>query len=35
MDKTKDHQAFNICYSIQENEWNGKKNLQLMLADIK
>ena len=34
-DKIKDHQAFNICYSIEENEWNGKKNLQLMLADIK
>ena len=26
---------FNICYSISENEWNGRKNLQLMLKDIK
>ena len=25
---------FNICYSISENEWNGRKNLQLMLKDI-
>lgn len=26
---------FNICYSVSENEWNGRKNLQLMLKDIK
>ena len=34
-DKIKDHQAFNICYSIKENEWKGNKNLQLILSDIK
>ena len=34
-DKIKDSQAFDICYSIQENEWNGKKKLQLILADVK
>ena len=26
---------FDICYSISENEWNGRKNLQLILKDIK
>ena len=34
-DKIKSPQVFDICYSIQENEWNGKKNLQLNLVDIK
>ena len=34
-DNIKDYQEFDICYTIEENEWNGKKNLQLMLADIK
>jgi single-stranded-DNA-specific exonuclease len=34
-DNIKDYQEFDICYAIEENEWNGKKNLQLMLADIK
>ncbi len=34
-EKIKDSQEFDICYSIQENEWNGRKNLQLMLLDIK
>ena len=33
--KTKDGQIFDICYSIEENVWNGKKNLQLKLRDIK
>ena len=33
--KTKDRQIFDICYSIDENIWNGKKNLQLKLRDIK
>ena len=33
--KTKDGQIFDICYSIDENFWNGKKNLQLKLRDIK
>ena len=34
-DNIKDYQEFDICYAIEENEWNGKKSLQLMLADIK
>ena len=27
-------QPFDMCYSINENEWNGKKNLQLMIKDL-
>ena len=34
-DKVKDGQQFDICYSIAENEWSGKKSLQVMLIDIK
>ncbi|MBC8266811.1 MAG: single-stranded-DNA-specific exonuclease RecJ [Flavobacteriales bacterium] len=34
-EKTKDEQIFDICYSIDENHWNGRKNLQLKLRDIK
>ncbi len=26
---------FDICYTIEENEWNGKTNLQLNIRDIK
>lgn len=26
--------SFNICYAIEENEWNGKTNIQLNLKDI-
>ena len=33
--KIKDGQIFDICYSIDENDWNGRKNLQLKLRDIK
>ncbi len=28
-------QPFSICYHIEENEWNGKTNLQLNVKDIK
>jgi single-stranded-DNA-specific exonuclease len=31
----KDNKTFDVCYSIDENEWNGKKSLQLRLRDIK
>ena len=31
----KNNQRFDICYSIDENEWNGKKSLQLRLRDLK
>jgi single-stranded-DNA-specific exonuclease len=26
---------FDIVYSIEENEWNGTRNLQLNIKDIK
>lgn len=28
-------QPFDICYSIEQNEWNGRVNLQLKIRDIK
>jgi single-stranded-DNA-specific exonuclease len=31
----KNNQKFDICYSIEENEWNGRKSLQLQLRDLK
>ena len=27
--------AFDICYSIQENEWKGNRSIQLVVKDIK
>ena len=27
--------TFSICYHLEENEWNGRKNLQLNIKDIK
>jgi len=26
---------FNICYHVEENEWNGQVNLQLNIKDVK
>lgn len=34
-DLVKSGQAFQICYHIEENTWNGKTALQLNLKDIK
>ena len=31
----KDNNYFDICYSIEINEWNGAVNLQLIVKDIK
>ena len=33
--KINDCTSLDICYSINENEWNGRKNLQLILSAIK
>lgn len=30
----KDQKQINICYSIYENNWNGKKSIQLRIKDI-
>ena len=35
IDNLKDCQEFDICYSIEENEWNGQKKLQLRLFDLR
>ena len=29
-----DSNSFNIVYEIEENEWNGKRNLQLLIKDL-
>ena len=34
-DKTINKNEIDICYSISENEWNGNKQLQLLIKDIK
>tara|TARA_B100000925_G_scaffold290287_1_gene275146 strand:- start:1163 stop:2839 length:1677 start_codon:yes stop_codon:yes gene_type:complete len=34
-DKTINKNEIDICYSIGENEWNGNKQLQLLVKDIK
>lgn len=35
IDLIKQNKPFNICYHIEENEWNGVVNLQLNIKDIK
>lgn len=32
--KINNSKPFDLCYSIKENEWNGRKSLQLMIIDI-
>jgi single-stranded-DNA-specific exonuclease len=34
-DEIKNKEKFSICYTIDENVWNGKTSLQLMVKDIK
>ena len=33
--KTENNQKFDICYSIEENTWNGRNSIQLRLKGIK
>ena len=35
LDTINENQRFDICYSIEENHWNGKTSLQLIIHDIK
>lgn len=35
LDYIKKGMSFNVCYSIEENEWNGKTSTQLNVKDIK
>jgi single-stranded-DNA-specific exonuclease len=35
LDVINNQQSFDICYCIEENEWNGVISLQLRLKDIK
>lgn len=34
-DRIQKGQSMNICYHIEENEWNGVKNIQLNIKDIR
>lgn len=34
-ERIKDGQLFDVCYALEENEWNGKVNLQLRLKDVR
>jgi single-stranded-DNA-specific exonuclease len=34
-DSIQQGQSMNICYHIEENEWNGVKNIQLNIKDIR
>lgn len=33
-DRIKNKEPFDMCYSLEENEFNGKKTIQLMIRDI-
>lgn len=32
---TENQAVFNLCFSLEENEWNGMRNLQLNVKDLK
>ena len=34
-EKIKTKEPFDICYTIEENEWNGRVSLQLKIKDIR
>jgi single-stranded-DNA-specific exonuclease len=34
-DQISQGKSFDICYSVQENEYKGRKSIQLNLKDIK
>jgi len=33
--KVKSGKPFDICYTLEENEWNGKKRVEMMVRDLK
>jgi single-stranded-DNA-specific exonuclease len=35
MDRVSKGESFDICYSVEENDYRGKKNMQLNLKDMK
>ena len=35
LSKTENNQEFDICYSVDENTWNGTTSIQLRLKGIK
>jgi len=35
MAKVRKRKPFDICFTLEENRWQGKANLQLMVKDMK
>lgn len=35
LNKVKSGQPFDICYTLEENEWNGKKRVEMMVRDLR
>ena len=35
LDRIKDGQPFDVVFNIEENEWNGKKSIQLKVKDLR
>lgn len=33
--RIKTEQPFDICYSLEENEWNGRRRIEMLVKDIK